>query len=252
MKSVTSSLVINWLVFLYFVILFGERLQSIVRSVTDKNVKLMGTAFNGYVYIITIVSLIAFLILLFTCNKWYLKALFSKDALVHEKINYLMLSITAGVILVGGMVHTEYTIPTIQFASYGLLIAALIVKTAGMNSASESSLLLWLSIVYLITFSMAIPVMYHSEIKNAGLFHIIEAVTALVLVAAFAFLMYRVLIGNAVNLFFVVPILIAVIGDAVILAMRWKEKVNGFVLIFLVVSVVLWIAGKIVSVVKKI
>ena len=252
MKVQTSSAVMNWLIFLYFAILFTERTQSIVRSLRDKNIKIMGSGFNKYVYIITFVSLLAFLVMLFTCNKWYLKSLFTRDADVCGKINYLMLSVTAGVILIGGMVHTEYTVPVIQFASYGLLIAALIIKTVQMNSLASSSLMLWLSVVYLIVFSMAIPVMYHSEIAKAGLFHLIEAVVSLALVAAFTFLMYRVLVGNAVNLFFVIPIVIAVIGDAVILAMRWKEKVNGFVLIFLVASVVMWIAGKITSFIKKI
>lgn len=43
------------------------------------------------------------------------------------------------------------------------------------------------------------------------------------------------------------PILVTVIGDAAILTMRWKEKINGFVLIFLVLSVVMWVIGKIVA-----
>ena len=98
---------------------------------------------------------------------------------------------------------------------------------------------------------MAIPVVYESGIKNAGLFHIIEAVTSLVLVAGFAYLSYRVFAGQAVNLFLICPIVVAIIGDAIVLAMRWKEYVNSFVLIFLVASVVMWIAGFIVKMVKK-
>ena len=97
---------------------------------------------------------------------------------------------------------------------------------------------------------MAIPVMYHSEIEKAILFHVIEAVVSLALVAAFAVLMYKVLIGNAVNLFYVIPIAIAVIGDTIIVAMRWKEKVNGFVLIFLIAASVMWIAGRIAAAVR--
>ena len=44
------------------------------------------------------------------------------------------------------------------------------------------------------------------------------------------------------------PIIIAVIGDAAILALRWKEQVNTFVLIFIVASVVMWFAGFIKSI----
>ena len=131
-----------------------------------------------------------------------------------------------------------------------MLIAALVIKTACVNAQAKDSVLLWMSLIYLILFSMAIPVMYHSEIEKAILFHVIEAVVSLALVAAFAVLMYKVMIGNAVNLFHVIPIAIAVIGDTIIVAMRWKEKVNGFVLIFLIAASVMWIAGRIAAAVR--
>lgn len=131
-----------------------------------------------------------------------------------------------------------------------MLIAALVIKTACVNAQAEDHVLLWMSLIYLILFSMAIPVMYHSEIEKATLFHVIEAVVSLALVAAFAVLMYKVLIGNAVNLFYVIPVAIAVIGDTIIVAMRWKEKVNGFVLIFLIAASVMWIAGRIAAAVR--
>ena len=78
----------------------------------------------------------------------------------------------------------------------------------------------------------------------------IEAVVSLALVAAFAVLMYKVLIGNAVDLFYVIPVAIAVIGDTIIVAMRWKEKVNSFVLIFLIAASVMWIAGRIAAAIR--
>ena len=59
---------------------------------------------------------------------------------------------------------------------------------------------------------------------------------------------YRVFNNDAVNLFMLPPIIIAVIGDAVILSLRWKEQVNTFVLIFIVASVVMWFAGFIKSI----
>jgi len=244
------AVAMNWLIMLYFIVLFAERVQSIVRSIKDKNVKLFGNGFNGYVYLAVFLSLAAFLVLLVVGNAWFLKSLFTMDMNVYNSVDYRMLSITAGVILVSGMVHTEYTIPGIQFASYGMLIAALVIKTACVNAQAEDRVLLWMSLVYLILFSMAIPVVYHSEIDKAILFHVIEAVVSLALVAVFAVLMYKVMIGNAVNLFYVIPIAIAVIGDTIIVAMRWKEKVNGFVLIFLIAASVVWIAGKIAAAVR--
>ncbi len=245
-----SAVAMNWLIMLYFIILFAERVQSIVRSIRDKDVKLFGSGFNSYVYLAVFLSLAAFLVLLAVENASFLKSLFTMDMNVYRSIDYRMLSITAGVILVSGMVHTEHTIPGIQFASYGMLIAALVIKTACVNAQAEDSVLLWMSLIYLILFSMAIPVMYYSEIEKATLFHVIEAVVSLALVAAFAVLMYKVLIGNAVNLFYVIPIAIAVIGDTIIVAMRWKEKVNGFVLIFLIAASVMWIVGRIAAAVR--
>lgn len=245
-----SALVMNWLIMLYFIVLFAERVQSIVRSIKDKNVKMFGNGFNGYVYLAVFLSLAVFLVLLAMGNAWFLKSLFTMDMNVYNSIDYRMLSITAGVILVSGMVHTEYTIPGIQFASYGMLIAALVIKTACVNAQAEDRVLLWMSLIYLTLFSMAIPVMYHSEIDKAIFFHVIEAVVSLALVAALAVLMYKVMIGNAVNLFYIIPIAIAVIGDTIILAMRWKEKVNSFVLIFLIAASVMWAAGKIVAAVR--
>ena len=159
-----SAVAMNWLIMLYFIILFAERVQSIVRSIRDKDVKLFGSGFDSYVYLSV----------------------------------FLSLAITVGVILVSGMVHTEYTIPGIQFASYGMLIAALVIKTACVNAQAEDRVLLWMSLIYLILFSMAIPVMYHSEIEKAILFHVIEAVVSLALVAAFAVLMYKVLIAGRI------------------------------------------------------
>ena len=45
--------------------------------------------------------------------------------------------------------------------------------------------------------------------------------------------------------------LIAAVGDAVILAMRWKESVNTFVLIFIVLSAVLFAAGRVLFALRR-
>ncbi|MGN1108213.1 MAG: hypothetical protein ACI4RK_02415, partial [Oscillospiraceae bacterium] len=43
------------------------------------------------------------------------------------------------------------------------------------------------------------------------------------------------------------PFLAALVGDAAVLALRWNEEINFFVLIFICVSTVLYIAGSIVK-----
>ena len=40
--------------------------------------------------------------------------------------------------------------------------------------------------------------------------------------------------------------IIAAVADAVILAMRWREKVNTFVLIFIILSAVVFVVGRVV------
>ena len=72
--------------------------------------------FSRYVNGVCNLSLVVSVILLFTINRDFLKALLSDATPVNTK----MICITIGVILVSGMVHTEYTIPGIQFAAYGL------------------------------------------------------------------------------------------------------------------------------------
>lgn len=141
-------MLINWLIMGYFLILFGERIQSLIRSFADKNLSMWGDGFSRYVNGICILSLAASVILLFTINRDFLKALLSDGTQVNAK----MICITIGVILVSGMVHTEYTIPGIQFVSYGFLIAALVIRTAKNNAMANDSILLWLSLVYLIFF----------------------------------------------------------------------------------------------------
>ena len=192
--------------------------------------------------------LLHFLFLLAVGNASFLKSLFTMNMNVYRSIDYRMLSITAGVILVSGMVHTEYTIPGIQFASYGMLIAALVIKTACVNAQAEDHVLLWMSLIYLILFSMAIPVMYHSEIEKATLFHVISVVS--LYFCSVYDLDVQSADRNAINLFYVIPVAIAVIGDTIIMVMRWKEKVNGFVLIFLIAASVMWIAGRIAAAVR--
>jgi len=230
----------NWLILAYFIILMVERIQSLVASIKDPNVAIWGSGYNKYTFSMLIVSLVATLILLVTINQDFILSLFTKC-----QVDYLKLCITAGVLLLSGMVHTEHTIAPIQFGAYGFLIIALVIQTVKNMSSTGNPLMLWLSLVYLVMFSMAIPVMYESSIRQATLFHIIEAVVAIALVVVFTYMMICVYTGKADNLFFLAPILIAVVGDAVIIGMRWKEKVNGFVLIFIIASAVIWIAGKI-------
>ena len=250
-KVSLSSYFINLLFFLYFAILFAERLQSVVRSIADPAVHPMGSGFHRYVYVMTFCSLAVGVIFLIVTNYALFPALFTRSAEVYAKVDLGTLSIASGILLLSGMVHTEYTIAPLQFVAYGALIIAMFIRTATVTPSSGNPALLWLSLIYLTAFSMAIPVMYESQIRLSTLFHVIEAVTAILLVFVFTYFMRIVFVGDATNLFFWLPILVTAVLDGVLIAMRWNEKVNAFVLIFLIVACVLFCVGKTLSLVKK-
>ena len=235
---------ISWLFLLYFVILSGERIQSLVRAVSRDG--MFNTAFDGFVNLTAIISLCSAAIMLLLFNRGFWRSLFAGAA-----PDYSNLTVTSGVILVSGMVHTEFTIAPIQFAAYGMLILAMILRAAELSRKSKSRFALWYSLIYLAAFSMAIPVVYRSGIEQAKLFHFIEADVMLLLVLSFTVTLRRLFIGRGEDLLLWLPFAVMAAGDAVVLWMRWSEEVNSFVLIFAAVSAVLFIAGKLIFMIYK-
>ncbi|MCR5187684.1 MAG: hypothetical protein K6C97_02020 [Treponema sp.] len=234
--------IISWTFLLYFLILLFERGQSLIRVIKSGK-GFFQSAFSGYVNTLTCLSILASLVLLVGFNGGFWKSLFSTEAVLNKN----MLCITAGVLLLAGMVHTDYTISGLQFASYGILIAGLILQTILSAQAGAPLFKLWYSLAYLVVFSMAIPVMYESSIKHAALFHVIEAFTAFILVVIFTCMMMALMNGQAVNLLLWIPFLFMLIMDTLIIAMRWKESVNVFVLIFASLATLLFIVGKVLA-----
>ena len=234
--------VISWFFLGYFFILFAERAQSLVRISRSSFSDLYRTGFDGFVNTLTALSLVAAVLLLIFGNKGFWQSLVNSDVVP----DYTMLTVTAGVILVSGMMHTEHTIAPAQFASYGMLIVAMILRTAQTSSGAEHPFMFWYSLAFLTVFSMAIPVMYRSEISLAALFHVTEAIAALALVACFTWMLRDLFTGQGSDLLRWIPMIIAAVADAVILAMRWREKVNTFVLIFIILSAVVFVVGRVV------
>ena len=199
-------------------------------------------------------SVLSAVVLLAFCSKPFWKSLAGK-----AEPDYNMMTVTAGVILVSGMIHTEYTIPGIQFASYGMLIVAMILRAVAMilraiqlMPESKNRFGLWYSLIYLTVFSMAIPVVYkHYTLTNATLFHVIEYCVMFALVCSFTLMLRRLFLGRGENLLLWLPFAIMAVGDAVVLWMGWTAEVNAFVLIFAALSVVLFVIGKIIFAVRK-
>ena len=227
---------------LYFVILFAERLQSIIRVLA--NGIFFADFFAAYTDLMTVCSLGASLVLLLLLNRGFFAALLRKEG---AKPDYKILAITCGVLLCAGMVHTEFTIAPLQFGAYGALILAMVLRTIDVVKEKGEALKTWYSLGYLTAFSMAIPVMYRLDHAFAVFFECVEALTALVLVIVFTYLLLRVFDGSAQDLLLFPPLIIMVVLDALVMI----PAINTFALIFAILSLVLFIAGKILFFVRK-
>lgn len=241
----TLNYFINSSFFLYFVILLTERLISIILSFVN-GIDISSNGFYGYTYLYVFASISFFLIYLVIKCRSNIKALFKKT----DDISFVNLSVASGLLLLSGMVHTEYTIPVIQFVSYGILIIGILLQVIINIFNNGNKVLNWLSFSYLVAFSMAIPVMYQSMIELHVLFHVFEAVTSGLLVIVFTFFLILVFMGKD-DLFFPLPIIIAVILDSTLIILRWNEEINYFVLIFIILSIVLFVIGYIYKLTRK-
>ena len=226
---------------LYFVILFGERVQSIIRSYVNKSY--INDGLTVYMYVLTVVSIVATTVFLLIRQRDMFVGLFTMDEAHHNAIDYEMLCIAAGCMLFSGMVHTDYSIPGIQFLSYGSLVAAMALRTSEM-AGTGNRYGMWMSFAYVVAFSMAIPVVYRSNIQHKDLFHVLEIIVSAVTIIAFTMMLREIFTGNGVGIFNFIFIIVAAVGDGIILAMRWKEHVNVFVLVFIVLATVLFAIGK--------
>ena len=148
------------------------------------------------------------------------------------------------------MVHTEYTISWLQFISYGILIVGLILQTILNNKTEKNKVLLWLSLVYLISYSMAIPVSYECFLEYHLIFHIIQGIATYCLVLLFTLLMIKIFQKeNNIFIFeFFIPMFLL---DSILIALMWKQEINYFVLIFAALSSLLFIIGKMVPLIQN-
>lgn len=186
-------------------------------------------------------SLLGTVFLLAGFSKSFWQSLFDSE----KTPDYSWLTITAGVLLMSGMVHTQYTNAPVQFVAYGALIVAMILQTVLNVKEKGDAFRHWFSLAYIVVFSMAIPVMYHSDVKYHTLFHVIEGIAAIVLVVMFTIELRRIFTGDAVNLLRIVPFVAIGIFDSAIIALRWPEMINWFLLIFAVLSKILYGFGKV-------
>ena len=124
---------LSLLFLLYFTVLLSERIQRILRIVLDPSMKLFSSPFDIYVETLALASMVISVILLLFFNKEFWLTLSGRDV-THD---YGRLALTATVLLFSGMVHTEHTIPPLQFVAYGFLIIMMVAATFNSAKGSE-------------------------------------------------------------------------------------------------------------------
>lgn len=227
---------------LYFVILTVERIISLVICFAGD----MST-FDGLDYYMIALTIFA----IFGAYIFIVVRFSKKSDSAKSENAFGDLAIAAGILLLGGMVHTEGSIPPIQFASYGMILVSMAIHTIQNVKLEKNADKKWLSFAYVVAYSMSIPVVYHTSIELSYLFIPIEIIVSLGMVLLFMDMLRRFYLGNGESTFSLLPFMIALFGDFAVLVLRWHEEVNTFVLIFICVTTVLWFAGNVLCIKRK-
>ena len=219
---------------LYFVVLFVERLFALIFSYGrgEEYALSSGNAFNYVAYAVTAASLAAGTVLFV---RLFIKVIgsicagkgYDFDADARDW------SVASFVLLFGGMMHTGQTVAPLQFAAYGFLIGAMIVRCVEACAAGESKVVTITSTVYLTLFSMSIPVCYISFLSDPQriLFFVSEYAAVFVLVPIFGLMLSSLMRTGRTPFTPIYPGIMALLSGAT-LALKWAESVNMFVLIF--------------------
>lgn len=231
----------------YFLILSVERIISLVAVFTGDLSKY--DALDWYMTALTLFAIFGAYV--FMATKCHVSLKSTEIDLDDENENYAKLSIAAGILLLGGMVHTEGTIPGIQFASYGVLLGSMGIHAFQCAKRDGKALMKWLSFAYITAFSMSIPVVYHTNIELKYLFIPIECVVSAGMVVLFTIMLKRFFTQNSESDFSPIPYITAVIGAFAVIILRWDEEINWFVLIAISATSILWFLSNILSMIKK-
>lgn len=231
----------------YFLILSVERIISLVAVFTGDLSKY--DALDWYMTALTLFAIFGAYV--FMATKCHVSLKSTEIDLDDENENYAKLSIAAGILLLGGMVHTEGTIPGIQFASYGVLLGSMGIHAFQCAKRDGKALMKWLSFAYITAYSMSIPVVYHTNIELKYLFIPIECVVSAGMVVLFTIMLKRFFTQNSESDFSPIPYITAVIGAFAVIILRWDEEINWFVLIAISATSILWFLSNILSMIKK-
>ena len=237
---------------LYFIILFIERLLAVILSfkVGGEYALVSGNVFNYIAYGITAVSLVAGLVLMIKVLPAMFISVFTSKEYDFDS-NYKPVVIAAMAILFGGMMHTGFTIAPVQFVAYGFLIVSMIVRTiecclevkAGAVPEKGRKFASVVSVIYLTLLAMAVPVSYISfqDMPMRAVFFAVEFTAVFVLVPVFGILLLKFYETGVTSFSFLYPMLILLLSGLTV-GLKWKEEINWFVLIFVVLTTVFYLS----------
>lgn len=229
---------------LYFAVLTAERIISLAVALKTPFPEM--DSLDAYMTILTLVSL---------CGGWICLAVFGRGlfSFKEEKAGseFIKPCVAAGILLLGGMVHTQGTVAPVQFVSYGCLLAAMLLHTIRGVSLGGKGVLRWTSFVYITALSMSIPVVYKTacvrgECALCGAFYPVECIASILLVALFTALLVTFYRREGLLTFCPFGWIAVAVLDAAALALRWHESINMFVLIFAALTVAVGIVGTVI------
>jgi len=247
----------------YFIVLFGERIQSIIRACLNVGTSLNNNAIEIYMFALTIAGIVIAFAYINKQFIYMIKCAFSLDKENYDMLDYKKLAIGSGIILFGGMVHTYETILVVQFVAYAGLIASMLMVTLENNKDKAIRWSLWLSFAMLVSFAMAVPVVYNKAqyltlVKDAtytiypesvvNFLNVYQPIASALLVIAFTMLLVKFYENKGIAPFSICVLALTLIFDLPIYILEQMHK-NGnfFLIVFPILTVVTIVWGLIVS-----
>lgn len=235
-KQMKFNYIKNIGLLIYFLVLGIERSLAVIFGFINHN--FTNGAFNTYTHVITLLSLVAAFIILNKQFIYMIKAIITRKENDLNKLNYKIITIAAGVILIGGMVHTSWTQLIVQFVSYaGMIVSMLMIVIENFN-IKENRLKLINNYIYIVSFAMAIPVAYAINKNNAYFLEPFQCVASITLVGIYTYFMY-IFYNNKGETKFMIPTLFILLAfDLPIFILRFSETINVFLVIFPIICLI--------------
>lgn len=230
---------------LYFIVLAIERaLGGTLGLFYGGSLSVFGEGGGNYFaivsHLICLASLVAGIVLAIKPLTGIFSTLFTSKEAHYDYDGLIRASVF---MLLSGMMHTGVNIGGLQFTAYGCLIAGLIAKTV-QDYQTEKGFALIVSLIYLVCFSMTVPVVYapigDDLFSGVGIFFVIlEWSSAIVLDLVFHYLMLGFFKNKALVSSNIVPPLLMGFLDLILIALSFVlDTPDIFVLVFVALSLV--------------